>query len=184
MTIYDNTDRTPASSIPPPLAPVDPRTLVIEPVHHAVVADSVQQHTRATTRRWAFDSVICGIIGVAFAIVGLIAMSRAGMDAPLSDPAVEVLGFGHTALLGLIEVGVGVALLIAAAMASRGAAIFLGTVLGIASFVAAIEAERLDDRLGVESGFAWLSFIMAIVIVVTAMLVPRVTSRTTTFDVE
>lgn len=161
----------------------DPVTPVRE---HYVTATPVpvERHTTATARRWAFDSAICGLVGVVSAVVGLIALARAGVDETLSDPLVDVVGFQHTALLGFVEVGVGAALLLAAAVASRGAAIFFGTLLAIAAFVGAIEADRFRDRLGLESSFAWLTFVAAVVVVVTALLVPRITSRTTTYDVE
>ncbi len=196
MTIYGNNEPTqPTQPMPPPLVERQPvvetvgvSDLRTVPVHERVVVEAtpqvIERHTRATARRWAFDSAICGAIGVIYAVVGLIAISRAGMDAPLSDRTVEVLGFGHTAVLGLIEIGVGVALLLAAAVASRGAAVFFGTALGIASFVGAIEADRFEARLGIESSYAWLSLTLALVVVLTALLVPRILSQTTTYDVE
>ncbi len=193
MVTYNTPE--PTQPLPPPaeLQPVVAAPLVeprLSPEQHErlVVLGSnsqvVERHTSAITRRWAFDSAICGAIGVVYAVVGLIALVRAGTDGPLSEPIVEVLGFGHTAVLGLIEIGAGIAFLLAAAMASRGAAIFFGTTVGIASFVGAIEADRFEQRLGIESSFAWCSLLMTLLVVVTALLVPRVDSQTTTYDLE
>ncbi len=153
------------------------RQPVVVDARPQVVENSVSE----TTQRWAFDSMACGLIGVFYGIIGLITVSRAGMSNPLSDPIVEVLGFGHTATLGLIEIGVGAALLFAAAMASRGAALFFGTTLGVASFVGAIEADRFQQRLGIESSYCWVSLALALIVVLTALMIPRVDSQTTTF---
>ncbi len=174
-----------------PPYPNDPRlqTTVVQevPVHdrYVVAAEPiVERRTRATARRWAFDSAVCGAVGIVFAVVGLIAVTRGGFDGPLSDPVVDVVGFQHTTLLGLIEIGVGAVLLLAAAVASRGAAVFFGVLLGIGSFVGAIESDRFADRLGLESNFAWISFVLAVVVVLAALLVPRITSQTTTYEVD
>ncbi len=105
------------------------------------------------------------------------------MDDTLSDPKVEVLGYTHTALLGLVEVGIGAALLIIAAFGVRALATFFGTVLAIASFVAAVEATRLEARLGLDSGLAWVAFAAGLVVVISSLLIPRVTSRTAVYDV-
>ena len=182
-------DEAPYASDPP--YPNDPRlqTTVVQevPVHdrYVVAAEpAVERRTRATARRWAFDSAVCGAVGIVFAVVGLIAVTRGGFDGSLSDPIVDVVGFQHTTLLGLIEIGVGAVLLLAAAVASRGAAVFFGVLLGIGSFVGAIESDRFADRLGLESNFAWISFVLAVVVVLAALLVPRITSQTTTYEVD
>ena len=47
-------------------------------------------------------------------------MARAGIDGSFGTPVVEVLGFSHTAWLGLAEVGLGVVLILAGTGA-RGA---------------------------------------------------------------
>lgn len=161
----------------------DPGVLPEGSDNNANLAEPVQRSLLTTRRRWAFDSLICGIMGVGFSVVGITALSRAGLGSPLSEPRIEVLGYGHTALLGLIEVGIGVLLLIAATLVSRAAAAFLGIALAILSLVAVIEAERYESRLGIEAGFAWLSFMAAVVILASAMLIPRVTSSTT-HDIE
>lgn len=182
-------DEAPYANDPP--YPNDPRlqTTVVQevPVHdrYVVAAEpAVERRTRATARRWAFDSAVCGAVGIVFAVVGLIAVTRGGFDGSLSDPIVDVVGFQHTTLLGLIEIGVGAVLLLAAAVASRGAAVFFGVLLGIGSFVGAIESDRFADRLGLESNFAWISFVLAVVVVLAALLVPRITSQTTTYEVD
>ena len=47
---------------------------------------------------------------------------------PIDDPVVEVLGFTHTPLLGLVDIGMGLLLLAGGGRASRGLLTFLGLV--------------------------------------------------------
>ena len=164
-----------------PVAPVAPAVVehvVVErpaPVVHQRVATSYAQ-------RFAFDSVIVGVIGLALTIVGLVAVTRAGVDGPMSDPVVKVLGFTHTASLGAIETGFGVCLLICAAMTARGGAAFFGVLLGIGAIVGAVQTASFRHSLALQSGFAWLVAVAAAVVVLVSLLLPRMTTHTTRID--
>jgi len=164
---------------------VVPVGTVAEPVVGVPVADvhhtEVHQVARSSQLRFAVDSVIVGIVGLALIVVGLLAVTRAGMDGPLNDPVVEVLGFTHTATLGLIEAGMGLVLLICAASTSRAASIFFGLVLGIGALIGALQTESFDRSLALESGLAWLLVIAATVVVLASFLVPRVVTRSTSY---
>jgi len=74
----------------------------------------------------------------------------------LGHERVDVLGFSHTALLGIIEAIAGAFLLLAGITRSREGALFLSTILGIGAFVAAVQAESFQRRLAIEEPFAWL----------------------------
>ncbi len=155
------------------------RVVYDPPVGRPVALPQDHLARATTTRRWMPDSVVCGAAGTFFAIIGIVALIRAGTDGPLSSPVVEVIGFRHTALLGLIELAAGVVLLASAAGASRGAAIFTGMLLGIAGVVGVIETSTFEGRLALERPFAWVVVAVAAVVVFTALLAPRwTTSRT------
>jgi hypothetical protein len=145
-----------------------------------VVPQQAVHQSVATTygRRYAFDSVVVGIIGLVWLIVGLIAITRGGFDGTMNDPVVEVMGFTHTTTLGLIEAGIGLALLLCAAMTTRGGSVFFGILLGVGGFVGAVQAESFDESLALESGLAWLAVISAIIVVLVSLLVPRMVTRT------
>jgi len=165
---------------PPVAVPVAPVAApVVAPVA-APVAD-VHQVARSSQRRFAVDSVIVGVVGLALTVIGLLAITRAGVDGPMDEPVVKVLGFTHTATLGMIETAMGVVLLICAASMSRSASIFFGLVLGIGALIGALQTESFDRSLALESGFAWMMVIAAIVVVLASFLVPRVVTRTTTY---
>ncbi len=125
------------------------------------------------TRRFAPDSIIAALVGLVITIVGLIAITRGGFNGSMRVPVVEVLGFTHTTVLGLIEVVVGACLLIAGSTGSRSSAIFVAAVMGIGAFVGAVQSKSFKSLLALESGMAWLAVIAAVVVVLSALLVPR-----------
>ena len=145
------------------------------PVVHQTVLQPVERRRVSTWtgRRIALDSVIVGIIGVVMLTFGLVAIVRAGLDGPMEEPVVEVLGFTTTATLGLIIAGLGLCLLISAATTSRASAVFFGIVLGVAGFVGAVQTSSFSDALALESSLAWLAVGAAIVVVLVSLLVPR-----------
>lgn len=133
-----------------------------------------------SSRSFAPDAVVAAIAGVAFLVVGLIAMTRAGFKGPLDVPVVKVVGFTHTAILGIVEAVIGACLLIAGASRSRGATIFFGTILAIGAFVGAVQTKYFVKALALQKNFAWLVCIVGVVVVLTALVLPRLRTRSTT----
>ncbi len=140
------------------------------------------QVRRAYNSRFAPDAIIASIVGLVILVVGLIAIVRGGFDGPMSDPVVEVVGFTHTTTLGLIEIVIGAALLISGATSSRSGAVFFGTLLGIGGFVGAVQAESFDTSLALESSMAWLAVVAAVIVVLSALLMPRYARHSTTVE--
>lgn len=160
---------SPVAAVTP--APVVEHVVVPAPAAHQTVATSYARH-------YAVDSVVVGLVGLAFLLVGLIAVTRAGLDGSMQDPVVEVLGFTHTATLGIIEAAIGLCLLICAATRSRGASVFFGVVLGVGGFVGAVQVDSFKDALALETGLAWLAVIAAAIVVAVSLLIPRMVTRT------
>ena len=146
-----------------------------------VVATSGQV-SRAYRSRFAHDAIIASIVGLVILVVGLIAIIRGGFDGPMSDPVVQVMGFTHTTTLGLIEIIIGGALLISGASSSRSGAIFFGALLGIGGFVGAVQSESFDKSLALESSMAWLLVAAAVVVVLSALMMPRYARNSTTVE--
>jgi len=173
---------TPVAAVVEPAVatPVAAVTTAAPVVDHVVVEPAAVHHTVATSygRRYAVDSVVVGLVGLVFLLIGLIALIRAGLDGSMREPVVEVLGFTHTATLGIIEAVIGLCLLLCAATMSRGGSVFFGLLLGVGGFVGAVETDRLKSSLALESGLAWLAVIAAIVVVLASLLVPRMVTRT------
>jgi len=127
------------------------------------------------------DAIIAGIFGLALLLIGLIAIVRAGLGGPLGEPVISLLGYNHTATLGLIEVGIGLCLLISAAASSRAGEMLAGASLGIAGFVGAVQADSFKETLALESSMGWIAAIAGLVIVVAVLLLPRYGKKSTTF---
>lgn len=139
-----------------------------------------QQISTTLSSRFAPDSIITGLIGLVMLVVGLIAVTRAGFDGPMSEPVIQVLGFTYTSTLALIAIGFGLCLLLSAAARSRSGELFFGAVLGIAGFVGAIQTESFRESLALEPGMGWLAVAAGIVIVAVALLLPRMSKNSTT----
>jgi len=173
-TVVDQPVVDVAPAVVQPVAPVQP--VVVAPA--ATVP--VERTSVATTfgRRYAFDSVIVGIVGLVLTIVGLVAMARGGFDGSMRTPVVSVLGFSHTTSLGMIEAAIGILLIISAASMSRSAAVFFGLVLGVGAVVGAVQTSSFRGSLALESGWAWLCAIAAAIVVLVSLIMPRVVTTT------
>jgi hypothetical protein len=137
---------------------------------------------RAYSSHFEPDAIIAAIVGLVLLLVGLIAAVRGGFDGPMSEPIVEVLGFTHTTTLGLIEVALGLALLIAGATRSRSGAMFFGAVLGVAGFVAAVQSESFAETLAIESSMGWLVVLAGVIVVLSALMLPRFAKHSTVIE--
>jgi asparagine N-glycosylation enzyme membrane subunit Stt3 len=168
-------------------APVDLDLAAVEPAVASVVVESVASVAplmsssvrRSYARSFAPDAIVAALVGLFVLLVGLLAVTRGGFDGPMDTPVVSVLGFTHTTALGLIEIVIGGSLLLSGATRSRSAAQFFGSVLGIAAFVGAVQTESFRNNLALESGLAWLMVIGGLMVVLSALLLPRYVQRST-----
>jgi len=180
--VLDIREQTP---VVPVAAHPEPATVVHE---HVVVqsvptvqppAQTVRARTVAT-HRYDPASVLAVAAAIALGVIGAVAVARAGLDGPLGEPIVEVAGFSHTALLGLIEVAMAVVLLAVGLSRDRGALLFTSILFGAAALVAAIEPSVGGDALAIEASWAILLVIGFGAIALVAAFVPsrwRTTER-------
>jgi len=161
-----------------------PPTTVVEAPDDVQVqsAGHAGQVRKAYASHFEPDAVIAAVAGLVILVVGLIAIVRGGFDGPMSTPVVEVLGFTHTTVLGLIEIAIGGALLISGATRSRSGAVLFGSVLGIAGFVGAVQTESFTTSLALESSMAWLAVLLSVIVVLSALMMPRFARRSTTIE--
>jgi hypothetical protein len=132
------------------------------------------------SRRFAPDAMIAAAVGVVLLVVGILAMIRGGFDGSMEEPIVDVLGFTHTTTLGIVEAVLGALLLIAGASSWRSGALFFGAVLAIGGFVGAVQTESFTESLALESNLAWIAVGAGVVVVISALLMPRYVSSSTT----
>ena len=80
--------------------------------------DVVVTDTTTSAQPWSPAQIVAVVIGVAFVLLGIAGLARTGLALDnLSGPHDEVLGFLHTPLLGLVEIGFGVLLILAGVVA-------------------------------------------------------------------
>ena len=173
----------PVISAPVTSLGVDPTPVAATPavVPAAVTPASTIRST--SMRSFAPDALVASVAGLALTIVGLLAITRGGLDGPIEQPVVQVVGFSHTTLLGMIETVLGICLLISGASRSRSAALFFGVVIGIGAFVGAVQTSSFVEPLALERNYCWLLLSGAVIVVVTALLVPRASRRTNVLTV-
>lgn len=172
ISTVDTVDPVPTQVIQQPAAAVVPGETVIVPV------DRYEQHVEtvrvATETTMIPAAVTGGILSVLLLVFGGVALARAGVDGPWKDPVVTVGGFTATALLGIVALVEGFALLVASLARSRSAILLFSIIIGVMSVVAAIEPSMGHGSLAVERGFAVLVAIGAGIVVLSALLVPSV----------
>jgi hypothetical protein len=156
---------------------VEPATMVPTVVPMVTTSGTVRT---SYARSFAPDAIAAAVVGLFILLIGLLAITRGGFDGPIETPVVRVLGFTHTTLLGLIETVIGLCLLTSGATRSRSASLFFGSVLGIGAFVGAVQTDSFRKNLALESSFAWVMVLSAVVVVLAALLLPRYVQRSMT----
>lgn len=141
-------------------------------------ADSATTETRTATvreRTWTFapGQIVSLVAGIAVVVVGVIALVRAGVDGSLSSPTVDVLGYSHTAWLGLAEIGLGLLLLLAGTGAwGRPLSVLLGAASVVAGVLVLAEPDQMPDELGLEKGYGWPLIALGAIVALAAMALP------------
>jgi hypothetical protein len=138
--------------------------------HGAVATPAVAERRVVSHRRIDPAAGLTVIAGVALGVIGAVAMARAGLSGPLDQPVVNVAGVTHTAILGMIELGMGLVLLWAGLSRDRDAILFTTILFGAAALVAAIEPQVGGGALAIERpwavvlvvGFAFLALVAAL----------------------
>jgi hypothetical protein len=153
-----------------------------EQVMAHVGSDRAETVRTVRTTRYTPSAVVAAVVAIAMLVLGGITVARAGFDGSLGQPVVTVAGFTATALLGLIVLGFGAVLLIAALARQRQVIMVLGIIGGVAGLIAVFEPTVGGDSLSIERELGlWVAIAMA-AIVVSALLptVSRVNTRQTT----
>lgn len=145
-------------------------------------APQVVHEDTVTERGFSPGQVLVALAGVAFLALGITAVARTGLQGSLSEPIEPVLGWDHTALLGLYEIGVGAVMVLGSL---RAGARWLGGLAGIAAIVGGVlivgELDYAVDELGTERDFGWVPIVLGAVALLGAAI-PRIrrTRRITT----
>ena len=142
--------------------------------HHDVVeADDIRSETRTATSRVVVSpgQVVAGVLGLVVAIIGVMTVARAGIDSSMNDPIVRASGFDQSALLGAIEVGLGLLLILGAlSYAARGLIIGVGVIMVLGGvFIGAASRDILGD-IGTVHSTGWAIMVAGIIAIVAGSL--------------
>lgn len=120
-------------------------------------------------RRISPAAYMAAAAGLALGAWALVVLVRAGVGRPLGTPIVEVGGFTATAILGLIVLGVGAVLLLAAATRSRVVIATVGLLVTVAATALAVDPTVDEAALAAERDFAIAVAILAGITVLVAV---------------
>ena len=152
------------------------RVVTQEPEDGVVVEDrAVAAHP------WNPAQIVAILVGAGFVILGIAALARTGIPTEhIHDPQEEVLGFRHSPLLGIIEIGFGALLIMAGVVAGalRSLIAFLGVVSAVFGVLLLVDVapERLHRWLGVGDPYGWMALIVGVVLLLAAFFSPDVAS--------
>lgn len=151
----------------------DDGAVVVERDRVDQTVEPVATRTRQRSSMVAPGQIVSLIAGAGLITVGIIALIRAELDGSLSTPVIEVLGYTHTAWLGIAEIGAGLLLLLAGASpAGRSVSVVLGAAMVIAGVLVRAEPSQMPDELGVEKAFGWPLIIVGAIVGLAAIAMP------------
>ncbi len=149
--------------------------------HHDVVeSGDARSDTRVATSRLVVSpgQVIAGVLGLVVAVIGIMAVSRGGIDGSMNVPMVRTAGVDQSAMLGAVELGVGLLLILGAlSYAARSLIVAVGVVMVLGGvFVGAAGTIILRD-LGTVHGTGWVIMVGGIIAIVAGSLGRMVRTR-------
>ncbi len=153
-------------------------------VQHRDVVDSGDAHVerRVATSRFVFSpgQLLAAALGVAMAAVGIITASRAGIDSSLNVPVVQVAGLHQSAMLGLIELGLGLLLILgASSYAARDLVIAIGVIMVLGGVVLGAAGHTILHDIGTVHDTGWTIMVGGIIAIIAGSLGRLIRTRHT-----
>jgi hypothetical protein len=162
-----------------PAAPAAPavteRAVVREPddTLRPATPTPTTRESEVVLEHWSIADALAALIGAGLALIGAIALIRTGVDRSWFRPVVQVADADHTALLGGIELGAGVLLMLAATTRVRALTTLLGLAGAVGGALAAIENAEVSRELAIEESWAWMLAGIGLLVVLVSLVPPR-----------
>lgn len=140
---------------------------------HRETVESPTGAASAVTRSHRFSpgQLLGGAAGIVLVVVGIIAVTRTGIDSSLNRPITDIAGLSQSALVGLIEIGAGLIIVLSAAsIAYRGVMGTFGALLVVAGIITAAANFKMSLDLGADHATGWFVAILGAVAVVGSLL--------------
>jgi putative copper export protein len=149
-----------------------------------VAQPQVVESRRVVRRSWARFSVsqiVHGACALFLLILGGVTVGRAGFGDGIGTHTVEVLGITTTAMIGLVELFLGLLLLCAAlAPEGRGFGGFIGVLLFVGGIIVAAGSDNMLNDLHTEGALGWIGIIVGAVSMLAAVLPTFLVDRRST----
>lgn len=129
-------------------------------------------HRAVASDHWHPGNVLTVLAGSALAVTGLLALTRTEINSTWFTPVEQVGGLDHTALLGVIEVGVGGLLVLLGLWGLRELTAVVGVTAGIAAAIAAVDPSLVGRELAIERPWATALAAGAAVLTLAVMMPP------------
>ena len=139
---------------------------------HDVVRTPTTRATAVTRdRRSSPGQVVSGLLGFVLVVMGVVAVTRCGIDSSLNTPPTDILGMAHSSWVGIVEIVAGLLLVVSAAdEAFRGVAGAVGVILFLAGVVVAAGTDRMLLQIGTERATGWFAMSVGAIAIVASML--------------
>jgi hypothetical protein len=142
--------------------------------HHDVVeTGDTRTDTKTATSRVVVSpgQVIAGVLGLVVAAIGIMAVSRGGIDSSLNVPMVRTAGLDQSAMLGAAELGVGLLLVLGAlSYAARALIIGVGVVMVLGGVLIGAGGTAILRDVGTVQGTGWVIMVGGIIAIVAGSL--------------
>jgi hypothetical protein len=148
--------------------------------HNVVETGDTRTETKVATSRLVVSpgQVIAGVLGLVMAVIGIMAVSRGGIDSSMNVPMVRTAGLDQSAMLGAIELVLGLLLILGALnYAARSLIVGIGVVMVLGGvFLGAASSNLLAD-VGTVHGTGWVIMVGGIIAVVAGSLGRMIRTR-------
>lgn len=122
-------------------------------------------------------AVVGALAGVFILIVAIVTLARTGVPADLSEARTAVGPYERTAVMGLIEILVGLTFIGVGASRHASGLFSLGLVSTVFGIVWLIEPNAFNDLLGINRATAWTYFLIGLVASVVGGMATNVPTR-------
>jgi hypothetical protein len=149
--------------------------------HHDVVeTGDTRTDTRVASSRLVVSpgQVIAGVLGLAVAAIGIMAVSRGGIDSTLNVPMVQTAGLDQSAMLGAAELGVGLLLVLGAlSYAARALIVGVGVVMVLGGVALGAGGTAILRDVGTVHRTGWVIMVGGIIAIVAGSLGRMIRTR-------
>jgi uncharacterized membrane protein HdeD (DUF308 family) len=141
--------------------------------------DDVSVVNKVTVSDQTFDvSRLASLLAGAYLVVlGALVLLDSGLNDFPDLPLSSTFGFTQTPLLGAINVGIGLLLLLGAAGWERGITTFVSSVMAIGGLIILLGVDRLPTALTTNTGYGAMLLVVGGVLLLIATVIPAVRSQ-------